>query len=186
MAAEKDILSTFNNEWLGALGEIKKWDEKKAKMEEVVAAADTPKLANGDYSALFDSLKKMAGDSHAAVSGSGINAIGALAKGLRKGFKDHAKQAVPVLFGKLKEKRLVNDILTCLDNIMLCVELADLIEFLPQIDKETAPASKLNILVFLERAILVTYIDMLEDIKDQICCPPVMKVIEAKDPAGRD
>ena len=44
---------------------------------------------------------------------------------------------------------------------------------------------KLNILVFLERAILTTYIDMLEDTKDQIS-PVVMKVIEEKDPAGRD
>lgn len=185
MAAEKDILATFNNEWLGALGEIKKWDEKKAKMEEVIEAANTPKLANGDYSALFDALKKMAGDAHAAVSGSGIKAIGAVAKGLRKGFKDHAKVAVPVLFGRFKEKRIVPDILACLENIMLCVELADLIEFLPQIEKEKAPAVKLNILVFLERAILITYIDMLEDIKDQIS-PVVMKVIEEKDPACRE
>ena len=68
MAAEKDILNTFNADWLGALGEIKKWDEKRDKMIEVQEAANTPKLAPGDYSALFDALKKMAADNHAAVS----------------------------------------------------------------------------------------------------------------------
>ena len=66
----------------------------------------------------------------------------------------------------MKEKRIVEDILTCLENIMMCIELVDVIEFLPQIEKEKAPAAKLNILVYLERTILTTYIDMLEDIKD--------------------
>ena len=37
-------------------------------MIEVQEAANTPKLAPGDYSGLFDALKKMAGDAHAAVS----------------------------------------------------------------------------------------------------------------------
>ena len=100
-------------------------------MIEVQEAANTPKLAPGDYSGLFDALKKFAGDAHAAVSQNAIKAIAALAKGLRAGFKDHAKQSVPVLFGKFKEKRIVEDILQCLENIMMCVELADLIEFLP-------------------------------------------------------
>ena len=44
---------------------------------------------------------------------------------------------------------------------------------------------KLNILIFLEKAIRITYKDMLEDTKDQIC-PIVMKVIEEKDPSARD
>ena len=68
------------------------------------------------------------------------------------------------MFGKFKEKRLVEDILQCLESVMLCVELADIIEYLPQIEKEKAPAVKLNILIFLERALLITYIDMLEDV----------------------
>ena len=100
-------------------------------MIEVQEAANTPKLAQGDYSALFDALKKFAGDAHAAVSGNAIKAIDALAKGLRAGFKDHAKQAVPVLFLKFKEKRILEDIFSCLESIMMCIEIADIIEFLP-------------------------------------------------------
>ena len=33
MAAEKDILGQFNAEWLSALGDIKKWNEKKEKLD---------------------------------------------------------------------------------------------------------------------------------------------------------
>ena len=185
MAAEKEILSQFNAEWLSALGDIKKWNEKKEKLDQVVEAASTPKLKPGDYGPLFEVLKKMSGDAHAAVSGAAIKSISALAAGLRDGFKEHGKQAVPVLFTKFKEKRLVEDILTCLDNILGCTELSELVEFLPQIEKEKAPATKLNILVFLERAILKTYIDVLEDIKDQLT-PLIMKMLEEKDPNCRD
>lgn len=127
----------------------------------------------------------MSGDAHAAVSGSAIKSISALAAGLRDGFKDHAKQAVPVLFTKFKERRLVEDILNCLDNILGCTELSELVEFLPQIEKEKAPAVKQNIMVFLERAILKTYIDVLEDIKDQLT-PLVMKMLDEKDANCRD
>ena len=33
MAAEKEILSQFDAEWLSALAELKKWNEKKEKLD---------------------------------------------------------------------------------------------------------------------------------------------------------
>ena len=85
---------------------------------------------------------------------------------MRSEFKVHAKAAVPVFFGKFKEKRLVEDILTNFEHIMICIELADTLEFLGEVTTAKAPAVKLNILVFLQKAILTTYIDELEDVKD--------------------
>ncbi len=83
MSAPQDILSQFNAEWTGATLALSKWAEKKDAMQAVITAADVPKLAPGDYSALFEVVKKMAGDSHAAVAQTAIKAIGCLAKGLR-------------------------------------------------------------------------------------------------------
>jgi len=48
--------------------EIKKRDEKKARLDAVIAAADVPKLAPGNYSGLFEVLKKLAADAHVTVS----------------------------------------------------------------------------------------------------------------------
>ena len=59
-------------------------------MDKVVEAASVPKLAPGDYSGLFDVLKKFGADAHATVAQSAIRAIGCLAKGLRESFHDHA------------------------------------------------------------------------------------------------
>ena len=74
-----------------------------------------PKLANGDYSGLFDVLKKFAADPHATVAQFAIRAIGCLAKGLREPFHDFGVQAVPVMFAKFKEKRLAEEILNGLE-----------------------------------------------------------------------
>lgn len=83
MAAPKEILSTFNPEWISSLSGMTKWSDKKDKLVELQEAASTPKLEPGDYSALFEVVKKLAGDSHAGVSQNGIKAISLLAKGLR-------------------------------------------------------------------------------------------------------
>ena len=121
LSAPKEILGDFNASWAADTLAIKKWNEKKEKLDVVIAAADTPKLAPGDYSGLFEVLKKLAGDAHATVSQYAIRAIGLLAKGLRDGFHEHGVAAVPVLLPRFKEKRLTEEILTCLGHIMLCI-----------------------------------------------------------------
>jgi len=68
ISAPKEILSAFGPDWAAATLANKKWNEKKDEMDKVIAAADTPKLAKGDYSGLVDVLKKMAGDAHATVA----------------------------------------------------------------------------------------------------------------------
>jgi len=98
-------------------------------------------------------LKKLAADPHVAVAQHAIKAIGNLAKGLRESFKDHAIAAVPACFAKFKEKRITEDIMTALDHIMMCCELGDFVDCFNQIKTEKTPQTKLNITVFMERAI---------------------------------
>ena len=47
---------------------LKKWNEKTDKLTVVVEASNVQKLAPGDYTGLFEVLKKMLGDPHASVS----------------------------------------------------------------------------------------------------------------------
>ena len=69
---------------------LKKWNEKTDKLTVVVEASNVQKLAPGDYTGLFEVLKKMLGDPHASVSQSSVRAIVNLAKGLRENFHDLA------------------------------------------------------------------------------------------------
>lgn len=88
ISAPQVILDKFGADWAATTLGLKKWSEKSEAMVAVTTAADVPKLAPGDYTGLFEVLKKMVGDAHASVSQNAIRAIGCLAKGLRAAFHD--------------------------------------------------------------------------------------------------
>ena len=127
----------------------------------------------------------MAADNHAVVSQHAIRAIGNLSAGLRKSFHDCALQAVPVLFAKFKEKRIVEDIMTALEKIMMCIEIAEIVEHIAKIKSEKTPATKMNCITWLEKAIRATMIDQLNDIVDQLA-PVALALAEVKDANLRD
>lgn len=58
----------FGPDWATTTLAIKKWNEKKDALDVVNEAANVPKLAPGNYSGLFDVLKKLASDPHIAVA----------------------------------------------------------------------------------------------------------------------
>jgi hypothetical protein len=55
------------------------------------------------------------------VSQQGIKTVGILAKGLRQHFATHAKEIVPVILPKFKERKLIDDLQIALTNIMMCI-----------------------------------------------------------------
>lgn len=68
ISAPKEILGGFGPTWAAETLAIKKWNEKKEAIDKVIAEADTPKLAPGDYSGLVEVLKKLASDAHSTVA----------------------------------------------------------------------------------------------------------------------
>ena len=100
-----DLLAKYNNEWQDALMELKKWNEKKDKLEELYNESNVPKIKPGDFSGLCKVVKKMIGDSNIVVSNTAIKVCGTLAKGLRKSFEPCCKELFPALIQKFKEKK---------------------------------------------------------------------------------
>lgn len=68
---------------------------------------------------------------------------------------------------------------------MMCCELGEICESFSQIKTEKTPLIKLNIAVFMERAIRTTYIDQLEDLVDRLA-PIAVALSDEKDAATRD
>lgn len=68
---------------------------------------------------------------------------------------------------------------------MMCIELPEIIENLNLIKTEKTPNIKMNIAIFIERAVLITYIDPLEEIADQLG-PLALKITEEKDAKIRE
>lgn len=104
-APEKDVLSNFGPEWQDATAAIKKWDDKVAKLTELIKACNNVKIKNGHTDALVGFLKKEVVSSNINISVSAIEASTAVAAGMKENFLTGAKALCPVIFGKFKEKR---------------------------------------------------------------------------------
>jgi hypothetical protein len=139
-----------------------------------------PKLASGNYAEIFEYLKKECGHSNVNVQQQGVKTVGMLAKGLRQDFQKHAKEIVPIILPKFKEKKMFDDIMNTMANLMMCITINDIMEFLGCIETEKAIATKVNICKFLEATVLTTYIDDLQDVSGALV-PLCMKLTEEKD-----
>ena len=85
-APEVDILATFNVEWEEATAALKKWDDKKAKLDELAAACANKKIKPGNFESMALFLKKEISATNMNIAMAAILAAASLAAGLRKGF----------------------------------------------------------------------------------------------------
>ena len=177
LADAVDILSKYGPEWQSSVAEMTKWTDKKAQLEPLINDASVPKLMTGDYSDLIILLKKLVGDSNPVVSQMSIKACGLLSKGLRKDFgEDNCRELAPVLVQKFKEKKTqtIEEVHGVLDSFQECANLEVICQAVVDGIVEKAPSVKKNVCLFLEKILLVTYIDVLQRVSDQII-PPLVK-----------
>ena len=85
-APEVDILPTFTMEWQEATAAIKKWNEKKDKLEEIVAACKNKKVKPGHFDNLSTFLKKEIAATNINTSLAAIDAATAIGEGMRLPF----------------------------------------------------------------------------------------------------
>ena len=162
-APEVDILPTFTVEWQEATAGIKKWNEKKDKLEEIVAACKNKKVKPGHFDNLSNFLKKEIAATNINTSLAAIDAGTAIGEGMRQPFGPQIKILLPAVLKKFKEKRGVVQI-SCnnfCDVAIKCSDLAELgPEYIPSIT-DVAPGVKTGTLKFIEKAAIITYIDKL-------------------------
>jgi len=85
-APEVDLLATFTSEWEEATAALTKWNEKKAKLDELAAACANKKIKPGNFESMALFLKKEVSATNVNTAMAAILAAAALAAGLRKGF----------------------------------------------------------------------------------------------------
>lgn len=60
-------------------------------MQQLINAANVPRLANSEFRHIIDMIKRLINDSNMNVVMMDLKVLGALAKGLRKNFSPYAK-----------------------------------------------------------------------------------------------
>jgi cytoskeleton-associated protein 5 len=186
LADSEDILPHYQDEWCDKVLEIKKWNEKKEKIEELVTAASVPKIKAGVQTALLAALKKLINDSNVMVSQTAVKAAGSLAKGLRSDFTG-SKSLVGVILLRFKEKRqaYLEELHNTLEAFIQCSSLDEIYEEVCSTYSDKAPNIKKNTSIFLEKAIRVTYIDPLQKIGKDLCSK-INKLTDDSNPEVRD
>lgn len=146
-----------------------------------------PKILNGNFIDLVAMLKKQVTDSNKVVACHAVKALGNLAQGLRKDFNSHAREIFPVFIANLKEKRMQEELMASLTKFMHSLDLADVVEQLGVGLKHMSPLVKTSTAIFIEKAALITYIDMLNEapVKQELL-PAVACILEDKDSGTRD
>ena len=65
---EIDLEGKYNKDWCDNIAELKRWDQKKPLLEELLKDTEIPKFKPGTYTELSSTVKKMILDSNVPVS----------------------------------------------------------------------------------------------------------------------
>lgn len=116
-----------------------------------------------------------------------INVVAALANGLKKDFAPYAKEVVEGMLLKYKEKKItvVEACNQCCDALVNSCSLMDISEQIIPCITNVAPGVKNGTIKFLEKHVVITYIDVLQKVSDELL-PAVKKVMDDKDGTVRD
>ena len=124
-------------------------------MEEMVAAANVPRLANTDFRHVTDMVKRLINDSNVNVVISVLKILGAIAKGLRKNFGPYAKMFFPSIINKFKDKKtlLLERTNTCLDEFYFCLSIEDVVDDIKEGLADKNPGEKIQLMNWIDRAV---------------------------------
>lgn len=91
-------------------------------LNELIQAASTPRIAPTNYSPLVSMIKRLLNDNNFNVVVAATKIVGLLAKGLRKNFTGAAKNLVPMILSKFKDKKtiLLDETHCCMESFFYC------------------------------------------------------------------
>jgi cytoskeleton-associated protein 5 len=153
LAEPKDIFKKYNEAWCNGVLGMEKWIDKKNALEELNNEANVPKLADKNPAEIAGMAKRLLNDNNVNVNMQAIKLIGVLAKGLRKSFDGYARQFVPILLQKFKDKKntIVSEAHTALDNLLKSTTFESILEDVKEALDDKTPALKTNVMQLIDR-----------------------------------
>eukprot|EP00736_Rhodelphis_marinus_P002581 Rmarinus@m.22646 len=101
-----DLLSKIPSNWADSVLEIKKWNDKIAKMEELTNQVEkTPAISPGEWGTIVKTLRKVCADTNINVSMTAVRTLGLLAAHMKHGFAPYCTSVCDTLLPRLKEKK---------------------------------------------------------------------------------
>lgn len=162
-----DLLAKLPKTEFKAKMDLPKWSEKVEALKIVLDLIGTvPKLANGEYYELVNTLKILSNDSNVNIVAKSIEVLGALSDGLRKNFTQYARMMYPDLMRKLSDKKSVvlnatnNTLDLFLQHSMTIDMMMEEIKLSLDALKNKAPQARVQTIGFLTRCIENKYVSL--------------------------
>ncbi|KAJ3412335.1 Microtubule-associated protein, microtubule dynamics during spindle orientation [Chytridiales sp. JEL 0842] len=132
-----------------------KWKERKEILEALLALVKFPKLEDGRYGELINSLGKRINDANILVVGLAVNCIEHIARGLRSNFSQYKGIVISPLLEKLKEKKqaVIDAIREALDAVFLSTTLPEVMEDISGASAHKNPQVRAETLQWLIRCL---------------------------------
>lgn len=186
-APVKDILADFQGDWMDRVAGIKKWNEKVDELNKIIEACKNVKVKPGNFGPMAAFLNKEIRATNVNTAMAAINVVTAIATGLKKDFADYAKEVVEAVLLKYKEKRpMVQEACNqCCEALLNACNMEQIAEQTIPCITNVAPGVKIGTLKFVEKHVVITYIDILKRVSDTLL-PAVKKVMDDKDGTVRD
>ena len=150
VAEQTPVLGKFGEKWCSSLVALKKWTEKRDKLEELLKATNVKRIKAENFTELGSTLKKVLNDSNIVVVNTAIKIIGQLAVGLREAFSSYAKQIFTVILNKCKDKKTLATSQKCLEDLVLALKLSDMLDDIKAALTDKSPIVKSKICFWLE------------------------------------
>ncbi|CAK4521226.1 unnamed protein product [Aphanomyces euteiches] len=148
---------------------LPKWSEKVGALNIILEIiGSVPKLANGDYGDLVQTLKLCTQDSNVNIVAKSIEVLGVLADGLRRNFNQYARIMLPVLLRKLSDKKsnvlsATHQALDMFQQHSLPIDsMMDELKTMIDASTNKIPASRAQAVIFIERCISKKTINIMD------------------------
>lgn len=155
-----DLLAKLPRTEFKAKLALPKWSEKVEALKIVLdTIGPVPKLANGEYYELVNTLKILSNDANVNIVAKSVEVLGALADGLRKQFTQYARMLFPDILRKLSDKKSVvllasnNTLDLFLQHAMTIDMMMDELKLALDASKNKAPQARVQTLAFLSRCV---------------------------------
>jgi len=149
-AKEVNVLKNFGEHWCNEMRKLKKWQEKRDKLDDLIKTISVDKIMNENFTDLGKLLKELLNDKNVVVVNLAVKAIGILAKGLRVNFTSYSRYIFTYVLHKVKDKKTTTEAQKCLANLVLSIKIEDIICEITKGLNDKSPVIKSKVCVWLQ------------------------------------
>ena len=149
----KDIFDKYDEEWVEGVTAMEKWTLKKEALEELNREIETGPLAERSPSALVTLVKRALKDSNLHVNLQAVRLAGLLAKGQGSYFDPFARQLLPALLLKLRDKKLAAEVQTTLHRFSSFLKLPTMAEDFAVVFNDKQATAKVQLLELIGKEV---------------------------------